>query len=127
MTGLIVVCRTSASMCRTTCPPRWIRPRMGGLSFSSVPRPGAAFSLRRRPRRPLWPPPPRGPSPPCAWGAGRGAPCGRRRGLALVAGHHVDLVDLHLAFQPYRRDLGGPAAAPRPPAPLAPFAGAGAG
>jgi len=38
----------------------WIRPRMGGLSFSSVPRPGAPASLRRRPSRPFWPLPPAG-------------------------------------------------------------------
>ena len=48
---------------------------MGGLSFSSVPRPGAPASRRRRPRRPL----------------------GHGRGLALVPGHHVNLVDLDLA------------------------------
>src|SRR5918994_2036600 len=59
--GLIVVCCTLASMCRTTWPPRWIRPRMGGLSFSSVPRPGAPASLRRRPSRPFWPRPRAGP------------------------------------------------------------------
>src|SRR3954454_6216068 len=37
MIGWIVVCCTLASMRSTTCPPRWIRPRIGGLSFSSVP------------------------------------------------------------------------------------------
>jgi hypothetical protein len=42
MIGWIVFCCTLASMCSTTCPPRWIKPRIGGLSFSSVPRPGAA-------------------------------------------------------------------------------------
>ena len=47
--------------CSTTWPPRWIRPRMGGLSFSSVPRPGAPASLRQHPSRPVWPPPPAGP------------------------------------------------------------------
>src|SRR5215213_9555959 len=61
MIGLIVVCCTLASMCRTTWPPRWIRPRMGGLSFSGVPRPGAPASLRRRPSRPFWPRPRAGP------------------------------------------------------------------
>ncbi len=34
MIGLIVACCTLASMRKTTSPPRWIRPRMGGLSFS---------------------------------------------------------------------------------------------
>jgi len=61
MTGLIVACCTLASMRSTTCPPRWIRPRMGGLSFSSVPRPGAPASLRQRPSRPFWQSPPVGP------------------------------------------------------------------
>src|SRR5215218_42710 len=78
MTGSIVLCCTWASMRRTTCPPRWIRPRTGGLSFSDVPRPGAPASLRRRPSRPF----------------------GHGHGLALVPGHHVNLVDLHLTRQP---------------------------
>src|SRR5215207_5681446 len=78
MTGSIVVCCTLASMCRTTWPPRWIRPRMGGLSFSSVPRPGAPASLRRRPSRPVWPRP-------------RAGPCGRPRRRPH---------DLHLTLQP---------------------------
>src|SRR5690349_19702439 len=46
MTGRIVACRTSASIRRTTSPPRWSRPRTGGLSLASVPRPAAP--LRRR-------------------------------------------------------------------------------
>ena len=29
-------------------PPRWIRPRIGGFSFSRVPRPRSPFSRRRR-------------------------------------------------------------------------------
>ena len=33
--------------------PRYSRPKTGGFSFSSVPRPGAPFSRRRRPGRPL--------------------------------------------------------------------------
>jgi len=61
MTDLIVLCCTLASICRTTWPPCWIRPRMGGLSCSSVPRPGAPASLRHRASRPFWPPPPAGP------------------------------------------------------------------
>src|SRR5215218_10033007 len=40
MIGLIVTCCTLASMRRITGPPRGIRPRIGGLSFSRVPRPG---------------------------------------------------------------------------------------
>ena len=61
MIGWIVFCWTLASICSTTCPPRWIRPRIGGLSFSSVPRPGAPASRRRRPRRPFLRPRPVGP------------------------------------------------------------------
>src|ERR1700726_1132310 len=72
MIGLIVFCWTLANMWRTTCPPLWINPRMGGFSFSRVPRPGAP--LRRR-HRPAWP----------FFG-------GRR--IALVPGDHIDLVDL---------------------------------
>jgi hypothetical protein len=62
---------------------------MGGFSFSSVPRPGAPASLRRRPNRPL----------------------GHRRRLALVPGHDVDLVDLNLALQPHGWSLGNQAVA----------------
>src|SRR4051794_18534678 len=47
----------------TTSPPRWTRPRIGGLSLASVPRPGAPLSRRRRPGRPLWR---RRPGSPCA-------------------------------------------------------------
>src|SRR3954465_4807114 len=72
-------------MRRTTSPPRWSRPRIGGLSFASVPRPGAPFSRRRRPGRPPWRRPPAGPG----------------------AGDDVDLVDLDLALQPRRREPGG--------------------
>src|SRR3954470_24922977 len=66
MIGSIVFCWTLASIRSTTCPPLWIRPRTGGLSFASVPRPGAPASRRRRPSRPLWRRRPAG-------------PCGRRR------------------------------------------------
>src|SRR3954470_12150143 len=38
MIGLIVFCFTLGSMRRTTWPSRWIKPRIGGFSFSSVPR-----------------------------------------------------------------------------------------
>src|SRR6185437_9447640 len=85
MIGSIVFCWTLASIRSTTRPPRWIRPRTGGLSFASVPRPGAPASRRRRPSRPL---------------SDVGPP-------ALVAGDDVDLVDLDLALQPRRRELGG--------------------
>ena len=46
---LIVACRTLAGLCRTTWPLRWIRPRMGGLPFVSVPRPAEPASLRHSP------------------------------------------------------------------------------
>src|SRR5437764_10099727 len=84
MIGWIVVCCTLASMCRTTGPPRWIRPRMGGLSFASVPRPGAPASLRRRPSRPF-------------------RHCCR---LTFVSSDDVDLVDLDLTLQLHGRDVG---------------------
>nr|WP_245536707.1 hypothetical protein [Thiothrix nivea] len=41
--GLIVVCFTFASIRITTSPERWIMPKMGGLSFSSVPTPRRTF------------------------------------------------------------------------------------
>src|SRR4051794_17968108 len=87
MIGWIVFCCTLASMRNTTCPPRCIWPKIGGLSFASVP------------------------ALPPACGGVPAAPLGHRRGLALVPGHDVDLVDLHLALQPHRRDLGNQAAA----------------
>src|SRR3954452_23782821 len=61
-----------------TSPPRWISPRIGGFSFSRVPRPRSPFSRRLRPSR-------------LFLNGGR---------VALVARHHVDLVDLHLAVEP---------------------------
>src|SRR4051794_24373745 len=85
ITGRIVVCRTLASIRTTTSPPRWSRPRTGGLSLSSVPRPGA---------------------PPAAAGAA-GAPFGDVGRPALVAGDDVDLVDLALAVEDHRRRPGG--------------------
>ncbi len=57
---------------------------MGGLSFSSVPRPGAPASLRRRPNRPP----------------------GHRSRLALVPRYDVDLIDLDLTLQSHGRGLG---------------------
>ena len=50
---------------------------MGGFSFSKVPRPGAPLRRRRRPGRPF---------------------LGGRR-IALVARHHIDLVDLDHALK----------------------------
>jgi hypothetical protein len=66
MIGLIVFCFTLGSMRRTTCPSRWIKPRIGGFSFSSVPRPHAPLSRRRRPARSFFGRPP-------------GCPCARRQ------------------------------------------------
>ena len=66
MIGLIVFCFTLGSIRRTTWPSRWIKPRIGGFSFSSVPRPQAPLSRRRRPARPFFGRPP-------------GCPCARRR------------------------------------------------
>src|ERR671910_847105 len=53
MNGSIVFCFTLASSLMTTCPPRWIIPKTGGLSFSNVPRPLLPLRRRRRPLRPL--------------------------------------------------------------------------
>jgi len=71
MTGLIVRCLTSDNILMTTWPPRWIIPRTGGFSFSSVPRPSSPFS-RRRPGRLFF----------------------HRFGMAFVPGHNIDLVAL---------------------------------
>src|SRR3954463_10366266 len=103
MIGWIVFCCTLASMRSTTCPPRWIRPRIGGLSFASVPRPRAPASPRRGPRPPPFPPPPR------PWGGAGPPPLAPRRGLAFVPGHDVALVDLPPPPQPHGRDLGNQA------------------
>jgi hypothetical protein len=79
---------------------------MGGLSFSSVPRPPLPFQRLRhwnlgqlRPAR----------LPAC--GSARAAPFGNSRRLAFVPGHDVNFVDLHLAFERHLRGLGGQAAA----------------
>src|SRR5215467_12261012 len=62
--GSMVFCLTLAIRLITTCPPRCIMPKTGGLSFSKVPRPALPWSRRRRPVRsvllttsgwPLWP------------------------------------------------------------------------
>src|SRR5215212_10826439 len=78
MIGWIVLCCTLATMCRTTGPRRWIRPRMGACPSPACP------GLARRP----------------ACDGARTAPFGHGRGLALVPGHHVNLVNLHLTLQP---------------------------
>src|SRR5215203_2891177 len=96
MIGWIVTCCTLASMRRITCPPRWIRPRIGGLSFSNVPRPGPACP---------------GPARLPACDGVRAAPFGHFVRLPLVPGYHVNLVDLHLAFERHLRGLGGQAVA----------------
>src|SRR3954451_22645191 len=75
--GLIVACCTLGSICRITGPPRWISPRTGGFSCSSVPRPGAPESLRRRPGRPFY----------------------HLSRLALVPSHDVDFIDPSGALQ----------------------------
>src|SRR3954468_2906324 len=82
MIGLIVFCFTLGSIRRTTWPSRWIKPRIGGFSFSSVPRPQVPLSRRRRPARPFF---------------------GR---VALVSGDDIDLVGLDRAFQRRLGDLG---------------------
>src|SRR4051794_9548035 len=90
MTGRMVACWTLASIRAATSPPRWSRPRIGGLSLASVPRPGAALSRRRRPGRPFRRPRPAGPCarPPRGPRRSRPRPEGRpagglRRGPAL--------------------------------------------
>jgi len=114
MIGLIVAYCALANMWGTTCPPRWIRPRIGGLSFFNVPRPPLPFQrFRRRNLGQLRP----ARLPAC--GTVQAAPFGDGRRLALVPGHHVDLVDpagcprirLHLALQLHRRRFGDQAAA----------------
>jgi hypothetical protein len=82
--GLIVACLTFASICATTSPPRWMIPRIGGFSFSSVPRLRAAFSRLRRPARPFF----------------------ERRRVSLVARVNIDLVDLDFARQDHGRRFG---------------------
>jgi hypothetical protein len=53
MIGWMVACWTLASIRITTWPPRSIMPKIGGFSFSRVPRPRPPFNLLRRPSRPL--------------------------------------------------------------------------
>src|ERR687894_1627611 len=89
MIGWIVFCCTLASM---RSPPA--RRAGSGRGPAACPSPAC--------RVPALPP---------ACGGVRAAPLGYRRGLALVPGHDVDLVDLHFALQTHGRDLGDQAAA----------------
>src|SRR5512144_284683 len=82
--GAIVLCWTFSSMRMTTSPPRWSIPKIGGFSFSKVPRPGAPLSRRLRPLRPLFD---------CL-------------GLALVAGHDIHFIALDLSGQARLRRAG---------------------
>src|ERR1700691_2040388 len=83
MIGSIVTCLTLASIFTATSPPRWMMPRTGGFSFSSVPRPRAPFNRLRRPSRPFF----------------------DGGGVSLVAGDDIDFVDLDLALENDRRGL----------------------
>lgn len=77
----MVIFRTFGNIRRTTLPPRWIMPRIGCFSFSSVPRPRAPLSRFRCPSGLFL----------------------NRGGIALVASHDIDSVDLDLAVED---DLG---------------------
>src|SRR4051794_25801991 len=103
--GLIVACCTLGSICRITGPPRWISPRTGGFSCSSLPRPGAPESLRRRPGRPFLPPQPVGPcaQPRCRLHRPqRCLPASRRErvppALAEVLGHRLHVRGVQAQF-----------------------------
>jgi len=52
--GSMVACLTFSNIRMTTSPERWIMPKMGGFSFSNVPRPRAPFKRLRRPFRPFF-------------------------------------------------------------------------
>src|SRR5919112_4482178 len=95
MMGWIVFCCTLASMRMTSCPPRWIRPRTGGVR-RGAPNPSPAC---------------RGPALPPACGGVPSAPFRNGGRLALVPGHDVDLIDLHFACQCHLRGFGHQAAA----------------
>lgn len=114
VTGLIVVCCRLAIIRGTTSPPRWIRPRMGGLSFASVPRYRSPFQRLRH-----WNLGQLRPVHLSACDGVRAAPFGDSRRLTLVAGRDVNFVDpagcsriwLHLALQSRRRHRSGQPAA----------------
>src|ERR687897_693291 len=71
----MVACWTLASIRITTWPPRSILPKIGGFSFSRVPRPRLPFNRLRRPFGP------------------------HRLGIALVPGDDVELVEPDVAAQ----------------------------
>src|SRR3978361_207377 len=77
MIGWMVACRTLGSMCRITCPPRWIRP---ALAVS----PSPACRVPARPE---------------ACDAVLSAPFFDLNWLTLVPGHDVNLIDLYGVVQ----------------------------
>src|SRR4051812_32080198 len=90
MIGWIVVCCTLASRCKTLPDLR----AGSGREWVACPSPACPGPARR----------------PACDGA-RTAPFGYSRRLALVAGHHVNLIDLHLTLQPGCWDFGHEATA----------------
>src|SRR4051812_16598246 len=90
MIGWIVVCCTLASRCKTLPDLR----AGSGRGWAACPSPACPDPARR----------------PASDGA-RAAPFGYSRRLALVAGHHVNLIDLHLTLQPGCGDFGHEATA----------------
>src|SRR5215210_1413990 len=94
MIGWIVVCCTLASICRTTWPPLPDLRAGSGREWVACPFPACPGPARR----------------PACDGA-RTAPFGYSRRLALVPGHHVNLIDLHLTLQPGCWDFGHEATA----------------
>ena len=61
----------------TTSPLRSIMPKIGGFSFSNVPRPRSPFSQQRRPGRPFF----------------------DLLGFTLMSCHYIDFVAFHLAAE----------------------------
>src|SRR4051812_8985130 len=90
MIGWIVVCCTLASRCKTLPDLR----AGSGREWVACPSPACPDPARQ----------------PACDGA-RTAPFGYSRRLALVAGHHVNLIDLHLTLQPGCWDFGHEATA----------------
>ena len=72
-----MTCLTSASIRIMISPVRWIMPKIGGFSLTSVPRPRASFRRRRRPAR--------------SFLDGLGIP--------LMSSHYIKFVALDLAFE----------------------------
>ena len=81
MKGSMVFCCTLASRLITTCPPRCIIPKTGGLSFSNVPRPACAFESAA---------------------ASLSALVLHHLRLAFMAGNHIGFIALHLVGQRHR-------------------------